>query len=98
MEGTLDPVVCASPASAKLWLCPQGSTCDVKVKNGSTFEGIFKTLSSKVSIWGDSEMLESSWLARPLGSRRLTLGTGHTVSEFRGEYLGSPLGSGRAGS
>ncbi|KAJ7313898.1 hypothetical protein JRQ81_005684 [Phrynocephalus forsythii] len=24
-----------------------GSTCDVKVKNGSTFEGIFKTLSSK---------------------------------------------------
>jgi len=28
----------------------QGSTCDVKVKNGTTYEGIFKTLSSKVSV------------------------------------------------
>lgn len=29
---------------------PQGSTCDIRVKNGSMFEGIFKTLSSRVRI------------------------------------------------
>ncbi|XP_073202472.1 ataxin-2-like protein isoform X5 [Lepidochelys kempii] len=31
-----------------------GSTCDVKVKNGSTFEGIFKTLSSKFELAVDA--------------------------------------------
>lgn len=28
----------------------QGSTCDIRVKNGSVFEGIFKTLSSRVRL------------------------------------------------
>lgn len=28
--------------------CFQGSTCDVRVKNGTVYEGIFKTLSSQV--------------------------------------------------
>uniref|UniRef100_A0A8C8RLK1 Ataxin 2 like n=1 Tax=Pelusios castaneus TaxID=367368 RepID=A0A8C8RLK1_9SAUR len=37
-----------------LWLPPQGSTCDVKVKNDSTFEGIFKTLSSKFELAVDA--------------------------------------------
>ncbi|XP_065447127.1 ataxin-2-like protein isoform X2 [Chrysemys picta bellii] len=31
-----------------------GSTCDVNVKNGSTFEGIFKTLSSKFELAVDA--------------------------------------------
>ncbi|XP_067412476.1 ataxin-2-like protein isoform X2 [Emydura macquarii macquarii] len=31
-----------------------GSTCDVKVKNGSTYEGIFKTLSSKFELAVDA--------------------------------------------
>ncbi|XP_025912692.1 ataxin-2-like protein [Apteryx rowi] len=31
-----------------------GSTCDIKVKNGSTFEGIFKTLSSKFELAVDA--------------------------------------------
>ncbi|KAM8794709.1 ataxin-2-like protein, partial [Eudromia elegans] len=31
-----------------------GSTCDVRVKNGSTFEGIFKTLSSKFELAVDA--------------------------------------------
>ncbi|XP_062993858.1 ataxin-2-like protein isoform X1 [Elgaria multicarinata webbii] len=31
-----------------------GSTCDVKVKNGNTFEGIFKTLSSKFELAVDA--------------------------------------------
>lgn len=39
--------VCWRPSSSPLF---QGSTCDVKVKNGTTYEGIFKTLSSKVSV------------------------------------------------
>lgn len=30
---------------------PQGSRCDVMVKNGSLYEGIFKTLSSRVSLY-----------------------------------------------
>ncbi len=29
--------------------CPQGSKCDVMVKNGNVYDGIFKTLSSRVS-------------------------------------------------
>lgn len=40
-----------APVCWRLFLLPtlQGSTCDVRVKNGTTYEGIFKTLSSKVS-------------------------------------------------
>nr|XP_044603591.1 ataxin-2-like protein isoform X17 [Equus asinus] len=35
-----------------------GSTCDVKVKNGATYEGIFKTLSSKSNGWDPNEMFK----------------------------------------
>uniref|UniRef100_A0A803SW45 LsmAD domain-containing protein n=1 Tax=Anolis carolinensis TaxID=28377 RepID=A0A803SW45_ANOCA len=46
----------------------QGSTCDVKVKNGSTFEGIFKTLSSKFELAVDA--VHKKVPDQPVGPRR----------------------------
>uniref|UniRef100_H9GAA3 LsmAD domain-containing protein n=1 Tax=Anolis carolinensis TaxID=28377 RepID=H9GAA3_ANOCA len=45
-----------------------GSTCDVKVKNGSTFEGIFKTLSSKFELAVDA--VHKKVPDQPVGPRR----------------------------
>uniref|UniRef100_A0A8C6XRK0 LsmAD domain-containing protein n=1 Tax=Naja naja TaxID=35670 RepID=A0A8C6XRK0_NAJNA len=45
-----------------------GSTCDVKVKSGSTFEGIFKTLSSKFELAVDA--VHKKVPDQPIGPRR----------------------------
>uniref|UniRef100_A0A670ZBE4 Sm domain-containing protein n=1 Tax=Pseudonaja textilis TaxID=8673 RepID=A0A670ZBE4_PSETE len=45
-----------------------GSTCDVKVKSGSTFEGIFKTLSSKFELAVDA--VHKKVPDQPVGPRR----------------------------
>uniref|UniRef100_A0A8D0HFI7 Ataxin 2 like n=1 Tax=Sphenodon punctatus TaxID=8508 RepID=A0A8D0HFI7_SPHPU len=45
-----------------------GSTCDVKVKNGSTYEGIFKTLSSKFELAVDA--VHRKVPDQPVGPRR----------------------------
>ncbi|KAL0619441.1 Ataxin-2-like protein [Plecturocebus cupreus] len=37
-----------------------GSTCDVRVKNGATYEGIFKTLSSKFELAADAALRRAS--------------------------------------
>ncbi|XP_063082830.1 ataxin-2-like protein isoform X18 [Cavia porcellus] len=44
-----------------------GSTCDVKVKNGTTYEGIFKTLSSKFELAVDAVHRKAS---EPAGGPR----------------------------
>ncbi|XP_066239244.1 ataxin-2-like protein isoform X18 [Saccopteryx leptura] len=44
-----------------------GSTCDVKVKNGTTYEGIFKTLSSKFELAVDAVHRKAS---EPVGGPR----------------------------
>ncbi|XP_070424291.1 ataxin-2-like protein isoform X23 [Equus przewalskii] len=44
-----------------------GSTCDVKVKNGATYEGIFKTLSSKFELAVDAVHRKAS---EPVGGPR----------------------------
>ncbi|XP_075420794.1 ataxin-2-like protein isoform X12 [Tenrec ecaudatus] len=44
-----------------------GSTCDVKVKNGTTYEGIFKTLSSKFELAVDAVHRKA---AEPTGGPR----------------------------
>ncbi|XP_077169743.1 ataxin-2-like protein isoform X1 [Paroedura picta] len=45
-----------------------GSTCDVKVKNGSTYEGIFKTLSSKFDLAVDA--VHKKVPDQPIGPKR----------------------------